>query len=129
METIEGVTADNAYESRKPHDRIIGFGVPNRKILAPPPRNAKVTKSTTRCSFLRNTGIRAIEKHGRMEWERKSGFTRRNIVENRIGRYKMILGNQMRSRSLTGQRAEVRIGCRIINKMTELGIPKSYKIE
>ena len=126
---IKSITADGAYESRKLHDQIIEFGVPDTKILAPPPRNAKVSKSTTRYSIIGNGRIRAIEKHRRMEWERKSGFTRRNIVENTIGRNKIILGNQMRSRSLAGQRAEVRIGCRLINKMAELGMRKSYKIE
>ena len=126
---IKSVTADGAYESRKLYNQIIGFGVPDTKVLAPPPRSAKISKSTTRYSVIRNRRIKAIEKHGRMEWERKSGYTKRNIVENTIGRYKMILGNQMRSRSLAGQRAEVRIGCRIINKMTELGMPMSSKIE
>ena len=49
---IKSVTADGAYESRKLHDQIIGFDVPDTKILAPPPRNAKVSKSTTRYSVI-----------------------------------------------------------------------------
>jgi hypothetical protein len=50
-------------------------------------------------------------------------------VENAVFRYKAILGHRMRSRSLSGQRAEVRLACKILNTMTGLGMPDSVKAE
>ena len=38
-------------------------------------------------------------------------------------RYKTILGSAMRARGLASQRVEVRLGCKILNTMTALGIP------
>ena len=53
---------------------------------------------------------------------------RRIIVENAVYRYKTIIGRGMRSRALEGQRAEVRLACRILNTMTRLGMPVSYRV-
>jgi hypothetical protein len=44
-------------------------------------------------------------------------------------RYKTILGQRMRSRSLDRQRVEVRLASRILNTMTSLGMPDSVKVE
>ena len=54
---------------------------------------------------------------------------RRSMVENTMYRYKAIIGPTMRSRTLQGQRAEARVGCRILNTMAALGMPESHQIE
>ena len=51
------------------------------------------------------------------------------MVENAIYRYKRISGREMRARTMAGQTAEMRIGCRILNTMTSLGMPNSYRAE
>ena len=51
------------------------------------------------------------------------------MVENTMFRYKAILGERMRARSLAGQRLEARLGCRILNTMTALGMPDSRLAE
>ena len=50
------------------------------------------------------------------------------MVENAIYRFKTILGRDMRSRSLDGQRVEVQLGCKILNRMALFGMPDSYKV-
>ena len=40
-----------------------------------------------------------------------------------------IIGRSMRSRTFEGQRAEVRLACCILNTMTSLGMPDSYRVE
>ncbi len=67
--------------------------------------------------------IRAIERHGRREWYKLSGYTKRSMVENAVYRYKAIIGPEMRARTLARQRVEHRIGCEILNKMAALGMP------
>ena len=74
----------------------------------------------------RDRHIRAIERHGRREWYKLSGFTKRSMVENAVYRYKAIIGPEMRTRTLARQRVEHRIGCEILNKMTALGMPDTY---
>jgi hypothetical protein len=77
----------------------------------------------------RNRNIRSMRKLGRKEWYAGSGYSRRSLVENAVFRYKAILGQRMRSRSLGSQRAEVRLACKILNTMTGLGMPDSVKAE
>jgi hypothetical protein len=50
-------------------------------------------------------------------------------VENAVFRYKSILGQRMRSRSLPSQRVEVSLACKILNTMTSLGMPDSVRAE
>ena len=76
----------------------------------------------------RNRHIRAIERHGRREWYKRSGCTKRSMVENAVHRYKQIIGPEMRARTLVGQRVEHRIGCEILNKMTALGMPDTHSV-
>ena len=42
--------------------------------------------------------------------------------------YKSIIGDGFRARSSDGQGSEVILGCEILNRMTELGRPVSYRI-
>jgi len=49
-------------------------------------------------------------------------------VENAVFRYKTLFGRSMRSRSLVGQRIEVSLACKILNKMTGLGMPHSVRV-
>jgi hypothetical protein len=44
-----------------------------------------------------------------------------------VQRYQKILGEQMHSRELARQKNEAMLGCGIINKMTSLGMPQSYR--
>ena len=54
--------------------------------------------------------------------------SRRSKVETTFHRYKAILGSAMRARGLASQRVEVRLGCKILNTMTALGIPDGEMI-
>ena len=59
-------------------------------------------------------------------WRNSSGYMRRSLVETAISRFKMIIGRRLRSRTMASQRTESKIACRILNTMTELGMPDSY---
>jgi len=95
------------------------------RVLIPPKRNARVQPNAP---AERNRNIRAINRLGRRAWQRASGIYARERVENVIGRYKTILGREMRSRSLAGQRVEARIGAKILNCMAELGMLESCRV-
>ena len=57
-----------------------------------------------------------------------SGYHRQGRVENAFFRYKSIIGDGLRARSPAGQGSEVVLGCEILNRMTALGRPVSYRI-
>ena len=62
------------------------------------------------------------------KWHTQSGYSKRSMVENTMYRYKTIIGRSMRSRTLDGQRIEVQLASKILNTMTLLGMPDSYKV-
>ena len=76
----------------------------------------------------RNRNIRARSRVGKRKWYVASGYSRRSQVETTFHRYKAILGSAMRARGLASQRVEVRLGCKILNTMTALGIPDGEMI-
>ena len=65
---------------------------------------------------------------GRRRWKKASGYHRQGRVENAFFRYKSIIGDGLRARSPAGQGSEVVLGCQILNRMTALGRPASYRI-
>jgi hypothetical protein len=50
------------------------------------------------------------------------------MVDNAIYRYKAIIDRGMGSRTPAGQLVEVQLACRILNTMSRLGMPDSYRV-
>jgi hypothetical protein len=46
----------------------------------------------------------------------------------RVFRFKRIIGDRLRSRSLEGQNTEAMIGVKLLNRMTALGMPDSVAV-
>ena len=62
-----------------------------------------------------------------MNWQRQVQYGRRNNSELAIQRYKKILGKSLHARNFKNQKMEAMIGAGILNKMTSLGMPISYR--
>jgi hypothetical protein len=127
--SLASVAADGAYDAGSVYETARGKGNGNRvKVLIPPGRGAQPSSVRSPGQRERNRNIRSMRRLGRREWHANSGYSRRSLVENAVFRYKAILGQSMRSRSLRSQRAEVRLACKILNTMTRLGMPDSVKV-
>jgi len=126
---LGSVTADGAYDAGSVYEAVQGKGDGHRvTTLIPPGRGAQPSSIRSPGQRERNRNIRSIRKLGRRAWHANSGYSRRSLVENAVFRYKAILGQRMRSRSLGSQRAEVRLACKILNTMTGFGRPDSIKV-
>ena len=66
-------------------------------------------------------------KNGK-NWQRKSGYGRRNNSELAIQRYKRIISRSLHSRNFKNQKIESIIGVSVLNKMTSLSMPDSHRI-
>ena len=124
---LVSVAADSAYDKEAVYEAIEAHSPGRRtRVVIPPQRNATLSQNSNTAMQERDRHIRAIERHGRREWYKLSGCTKRSMVENAVYRYKAIIGPEMRTRTLARQRVEHRIGCEILNKMTALGMPDTY---
>lgn len=63
-----------------------------------------------------------------MGWQRRSGYTRRSLVETGMYRYKTIVGWRLSARTLPNQRTEAKIGYIVSNRMTGLGMPPTVRV-
>ena len=127
---LASVSADGAYDSRAVYKAAQERGEGRTvRVIIPPGRNARLNPGPSAVLRKRNRNIRSIRELGRCEWEKHSGYSKRSMVENTVFRFKTIIGRSMRSRTLGGQRVEVRLACGILNTMTLLGMPDSYRVE
>jgi hypothetical protein len=121
---IASVTADGAYDGEVVYDAVANRH-PNAEIIIPPRVTAVPNKTT---ATQRDRHIAKIERHGRMGWQRRSGYNRRSLAETAVYRYKTIIGRRLQSRTLPTQRTEAKIGCNVLNRMTSFGMPTSVRI-
>jgi hypothetical protein len=126
--------ADGAYDRWHAH-RLLAYpsaGQPSSiEAIIPPRDSAQIKKSKRRYRHIeaRNQRVQQMRKIGRKKWKQQSGYHRRSLVETAMARFKRFIGPQLQAREWARQKVEVQIGCAILNRMTHLGMPQSYKIE
>ena len=98
------------------------------RVLIPPGPGTRLNPRPSAAQRQRNRNIRSIREIGRRDWHTPSGYSKRSLVENTMYRYKAIIGRSMRSRTFDGQRVEVQLASKVLNTMTLLGMPDSYRV-
>jgi len=123
IDEFDTFMADGAYDGLPTYQHVEKHS-PGANVVVPPPKNAVVSETNQK----RNQHIEAIEKHGRIGWQKLTGYGLRAYAELAIQRYKRIIGNTMKARELPQQKAEVQVSGRLLNVMTGLGMPVSIKV-
>lgn len=134
MEALEGIPlgdilGDGAYDTTDCREAINDRG--GRQVI-PPDKTAKLQKGKSPpCLKARDEAIRRIQElgpEGRAQWKQEIKYHRRSRVETLMFRYKTVLGDRLVSRNESIQATEVGIKLDVLNRMTELGRPESYKV-
>src|SRR5664280_2981342 len=115
---------DGAYDG-EPVSQAVLDQQPDAQVIIPPHKTAVVSNTG---DSQRDQHIQAIEQHGRITWQQKTGYGLRNLVELAMQRYKRIFGNTMKARALPQQKTEAWASAFALNRMTGLGMPVSVKI-
>ena len=106
---------------------MVRAGARGARVVVPPTKTASLSRRGTR-SGARDRTIRRVKALGRRRWKKASGDHQQARVENAFFRYTSIVGDCLRARSSSGQRREAVLACNVLNRMTELGRPVSYRI-
>ena len=125
---IRRFTADGACDHRSVYDQPSAAGTENVVIVIPPRRCAVDAGPTDGPWAQRDTALERIHQVGRREWQKESGYRQQARVENGFFRYKSVLGGSLKARNSNAQSREATIECHILNRMAELGRPKSYAV-
>ena len=117
--------ADGAYDGQPVYDRVEGHGGGgDGRVTIPPRKNAKLSSTADSEPTQRDGHVRFVDRHGRRAWDCHVDYGRRLLVENAVYRYKTILGRRMHARGTLAQKTEAAIGCKILNRMSQLGLPQ-----
>ena len=118
------VTADPADDTRAFYGAA---GARGARVVVPPTKTASLSRRGAR-SGARDRTIRRVKALGRRRWKQASGSHQHARVEHAFFRSTSIVGDCLRARSSSGQRREAVLACHVLNQMTELGRPVSYRI-
>ena len=125
---ISSARADTAYDAGGVYEAIENHSAHRSPRVLIPPRKGAELASGPASSRQRNRNIAAQARLGKRKWHTESGYSKRSKVDTTFHRYKAIVGSAMRARGLAAQRVAARIGCKILNTMTALGMPDSEMI-
>jgi len=124
IESFETLIGDGAYDADGIYKKALAIN-PEASIIIPPPKNAVEGASN---HAQRNSHTSFIKEHGRMNWQKYLNYGLRSLVELAMLRYKTIIGPKMKARKIAQQKTEANISVRVLNVMTNLGMPISVKI-
>jgi hypothetical protein len=118
---------DGAYDQASIYSIVIQR-YPDAGVIVPPRSTAVLGEDVETTPTQRDRHLQSIAEHGRIGWQKKSGYTRRALVETAISRFKRVTGTGLRSRTGPRRATEIAIAAHTLNRMLELGRPKSVRI-
>ena len=131
LDQVEGplasFTGDGAYDQEGVTSSVTGRH-PEAAIIVPPRTTAVPSDAAETAPTQRDRHLQHIAKHGRIAWQKASGYTRRARAETGISRFKQVISDGLRSQSDKRQATEVGVAVHVLNRMLELGRPNSVRI-
>ncbi len=124
---VVSVTADGAFDRDDVYSQVTAR-YPDAAIIVPPRSSAVASARAETAPTQRDRHLEVIAEHGRMGWQKVSGYNWRALVEADISRWKRVIGDGLRSRTDGRQASEVAIAAGALNRMLDLGRPEYVRI-
>jgi hypothetical protein len=124
---VASFTGDEAYDQDGVY-RSVAERHPDARVIVPPRSSAVPSKTAETVPTQRDQHLQLIAERGRMGWQKVSNYNRRALVEATIGRFKRVIGDGLRSCTGQCQATEMKVAVAVLNRMLELGRPKSVGI-
>ncbi|MEO9780430.1 MAG: IS5 family transposase [Sedimentitalea sp.] len=122
--SVDLFLADGTYDGEPTSDLLAARFGSMIKVTIPPPKNAILSPNAAHNLMARGRHISEIAAHGRMVWQKTTGYNQRSRGETLMGRWKAVIGPKLKARNFENQKSEAKIGVRVLNRMTELGRPR-----
>ena len=120
--SVASFTADGGYDQNSTCDEVLQRH-PEAAVVVPPRTTAVPSDTAETAPTQRDRHLQHIAEHGRMAWQKASGYTARARAEAAIGRFKQVIGDALRSRTDDRRATEVDVAVHALNRMSELGRP------
>lgn len=127
-EEIEQISGDGAFDRKKVYQAIKQRDI--KKAAIPPRKGARIWQhgNSKAERLIRDENLRSVRRRGRKKWKEESNYHRRSLAETAVFRFKTIFTDKLQSREIDNQFSEMIIKCALLNRMTHLGMPDSYKV-
>src|SRR5271155_2086647 len=122
---IASLTGDGAYDQGGVYDEVAARP-PDAAVIVPPRSSGVPSETAENAPTPRDRHLLAIAEHGRMGWQKASGYNWRALVEADIGRWKRVIGHALRSQTNKRQASSGRSGnwCRRPEPYAGAGTPE-----
>ena len=124
---VASFTADGAYDQSSTYDDVARRH-PEAAVVVPPRATAVPSDTAESAPTRRDRHLQCIAEHGRMGWQKRSGYNTRARAEAAIGRWKQVIGDGLRSHRDECRATEVEVAVHVLNRMLEFGRPISVRI-
>jgi Transposase DDE domain len=124
---VASFTGDGAYDQDGVYASVAERH-PEAVIVVPPRSTAVPSKTAENEPTQRDRHLRRIAEHGRMAWQKASGYTKRARAEAAIGRWKQVIGDGLRAHTDERRATEVDVAVLALNRMLELGRPSYVRL-
>jgi transposase len=124
---VASFTGDGAYDQ----DRVyasVAERHPEAAVVVPPRATAVPSDTAETAPTQRDCHLQVIARHGRMAWQKRSGYNKRARVEATMGRWKQVIGDELRAHTDKRRATEVAVAVHALNRMLELGRPNYVRI-
>jgi DDE family transposase len=124
---LASFTGDGAFDREDVYAEVAARH-PDAAVIVPPRSSAVPSGAAETRPTQRDRHLQSIAEHGRMGWQKASGYNRRALVEADISRWKRVIGDGLRSQTDGRQATEVAIAADLLNRMLDLGRPEYVRI-
>ena len=124
---VASFTGDGAFDRDDVYAEVAARH-PEAAVIVPPRSGAVPSDTAETAPTQRDRHLRVIAEHGRMGWQKASGYNWRALVEADISRFKRVIGDALRSRTDGRQGTEVAVAVDALNRMLDLGRPEYVRI-
>jgi hypothetical protein len=101
---------------------------PEAAAIVPPSATAVPSDTAASAPNQRDCHIQKISASGRMAWQKASGYNQRAKAEAAINRFKQVIGDRLRAHTDAGQRTELIIGAKALNRMLGFARPSYVRV-
>jgi Transposase DDE domain len=124
---VASVTGDGAYDQDGVYASV-GERHPAAPVIVPPRSTAVPSATAETAPTQRDRHLQLIAEKGRMGWQKASGYNWRARAEATIGRFKRVIGDELRSHTDERRATEMDVAAQVLNRMLDLGRPKYVRI-
>ncbi len=124
---VASFTGDGAYHQ----DRVyasVAERHPEAALVVPPRSTAVLSETASNEPTQHDRHLQFIAEHGRMVWYQASGYTKRARIEATMGRWKQVIGDELRAHTDGRRATEVAVAVHALNRMLEWGRPSYVRV-